>query len=496
MAVAAAVIYSPGGGLPRRAELWAILLLAVILFLFATDRSRAQEEFVRFQTPGQVVSLRVSPSKSTTIRTNVAFADIVVGNPDIADVQPLTTMSLYILGKSAGRTNVAFYNAQKDLIGVVDLAVGVDLGELNAAIRDAAPYSRVRASVANSRIRLSGTVPDGVTLQTVLQVTQDFTSDPVINTIRVLDSQQVLLEVRIIEANRSAGRDLGISWAVRDGANRGAVIGINTTPPTTSPSVSGMGGTGVTAASSAPFGTIVANVISGGVDVDIVIRALEQKNLARRLAEPNLIALSGQTASFLAGGEFPVTTIDDEGRQDVTFKQFGVLLTFTPTVLDDGLINLVLSPEVSDVNTALTVNGVPSLTTRKATTTVELHDGQSFAIAGLLQAVNEKTQDQLPWLGQVPVLGALFRSSSFQKRQTDLVVVVTPHIVRPARPGEPLKTPLDNTRPSNDTEFFLLGLLEVTPQLLSDFANGKGVVGPYGHIVDLPGDTTNVVTKP
>jgi pilus assembly protein CpaC len=488
---AAATTLSIGAGFPRRAGAW-IAFLAAVLYLCAVDRSWAQEEFVRFQTPGQVVSIRISPSKSTTIRTNVAYADIVVGNPDIADVQPLTTMSMYILAKAPGRTNVAFYNAQKDLIGVIDLAVGVNLDELNAAIRDAAPYARVRAAVADDRIRLSGTVADGVTLQTVLQVAQDFTDEPIINTIRVLDSQQVLLEVRIIEANRTAGRDLGVSWAIRDGPGKGAVIGIGTQNPT----VAGAAADPVTAGSSAPFGALVANVLSAGIDVDIVIRALEQKNLARRLAEPNLTALSGQTASFLAGGEFPITTIDENGRQNVEFKEFGVLLAFTPTVLDEGLINLVLSPEVSDINPALSVQGVPTLTTRKARTTVELHDGQSFAIAGLLQSVNEKTQDQLPWLGQVPVLGTLFRSSSFQKRQTDLVVIVTPHIVRPARPGEPLKTPLDNTSTSNDAEFFLLGLLEVTPQLLSDFAHGKGVVGPYGHIIDLPGDNANVVTKP
>jgi pilus assembly protein CpaC len=466
--------------------------LAAFCLLASAGVSHAQQEMVSFRTPGEVVSIRVSPSKTVTIRTNVGFADLVVGNPDIADVQPLTTMSMYVQGKSLGRTNIAVYDTDKDLLGIIDLAVGVDLDELRAAIRDAAPYASVRVSVANNRIRLSGSVADGVTLQTVLQVAQDFSSDPVINTIRVTDSQQVLLEVRFIEANRSAGRDLGVSWAIRDGANRGAVFGVNTTSPT----IAGQAARPVAAGGSAPFGTLVANVLNAGINVDVVVRALEQKNLARRLAEPNLIAMSGQTASFHAGGEFPITTVDENGRENVTFKEFGVRLTFAPTVLDEGLINLVLQPEVSEINAGVEVQGFPTLVTRKATTTVELHDGQSFAIAGLLQTANQKTQEQLPWLGQVPVLGTLFRSSSFQKRQTELVVIVTPHIVRPSRPGEPLHTPLDKTLSSNDAEFFLLGLMEVTPDLIAGFEHGAGVEGPFGHIIDLPGEDAHAVTKP
>lgn len=475
------------GQAPRRLFLLTALFAAIAHFT-AVDRARAQE-FVRFEMPGQVVSIQVPLNKSTTVRTNADYADVVVGNPEIADIQPLTTTTMYILGKSVGRTNLAFYDEESGLIGVVDLAVGVDLSELRAAIRDAAPYANVRVSVANSRIRLSGTVPDGLTLQTVLQVTEDFSSEPPINTIRVTESQQVSLDVRFIEASRSAGRDLGVSWAIRDGAGRGAVFGIGTQNPT----VNGAANNPVVSGSSAPFGAIVAEVLNAGIDVDVVIRALEQKNLARRLAEPNLIALSGQVASFHAGGEFPITTVNSDGAENVTFKEFGVRLNFLPTVLDEGLINLVLEPEVSEIDPSLSVQGVPSLVTRKAKTTVELHDGQSFAIAGLLQSSNQKVQEQLPWLGQVPVLGALFRSSSFQKRQTDLVVIITPHIIRPARPGEPLRTPLSNTKPSNDAEFFMLGLMEITPELMSAFSTGAGVVGPYGHIIDLPHEDTDAV---
>lgn len=160
-------------------------------------------------------------------------------------------------------------------------------------------------------------------------------------------------------------------------------------------------------------------------------------------------------------------------------------LNFLPTVLDDNLISLRISPEVSDIDTSLTVNGQPAFISRKAETTVSLRDGQSFAIAGLLQANNERSVEQVPWLGQVPVLGALFRSTAFQKRETDLVILVTPHLVRPAAPDEPLRSPLDDARSSDDIELFLLGMLEVDRQLLRRFAKGDGVIGPYGHMIDL-----------
>ena len=191
-----------------------------------------------------------------------------------------------------------------------------------------------------------------------------------------------------------------------------------------------------------------------------MINALEAKGLVRRLAEPDLVALSGDTASFLAGGEFPVPVAQPAGggvAVTVEYKRFGVQLTFMPTVLAKGLINLRLTPTVSEIDftNAVVENGfrIPSLVTREARTTIELRDGQSFAIAGLLQAENRRDVSQLPWIGSVPVLGALFRSSSFQQRETDLIVIETPHLVAPAVPGQRLATPFENYLPSNDVDF-------------------------------------------
>ena len=216
-----------------------------------------------------------------------------------------------------------------------------------------------------------------------------------------------------------------------------------------------------------PFGFLIGRLVAGGVKTDVLINALEQKGIARSLAEPNLVALSGDTASFLAGGEYPIPVSGSFGQVTVDYKKYGVGLAFTPTVLGGGLINMRIEPEVSQIDTTHTIsvsNGVsvPALIVRRASTTVELRDGQSFVIGGLLQTDNKNAIEQLPWIGSIPVLGALFSSKSFQKNETDLAIIVTPHLVRPARPGDEIKGPTDDSLPANDVDFFLLGKTEVT----------------------------------
>lgn len=204
----------------------------------------------------------------------------------------------------------------------------------------------------------------------------------------------------------------------------------------------------------------------------------------RTLANPNLTTLSGEQASFNAGGEVPIRTLDKNGEISIVYKQFGVNLLFTPVVLDDGKIHMNLAPEVSDLN-GFTTAGDPIFTNRKLSTVVELRDGQSFAVGGLLSSRTTKLQNQVPWLGQVPVIGTLFRNSSNQKEETELVVIVTPHIVRPVKPGEQLATPFDKTRPANDPEFFVLGQLEVNKDMIRKYETGDGVTGPYGHMLNF-----------
>jgi pilus assembly protein CpaC len=438
--------------------------------------------------------MRVAEGKFINARTSGNVSRLVVGDPDIATAVPLTNTTFYVLGKARGRTNVAVYGANDALLGLIDVEVGADMPDLQQTIRAALPQAKIKVETVNGRVRLSGSVPDGIAQRKALEIAEQYSSSPVINALNVTGGQQVLIEVRVVEASRNAGRQLGISWFGKGQGSNGVGIASGTAASQRGIQVGALFPNG-----QSPFGTLVAQILGGGISADILVQALEEKGLARRLAEPNLTALSGEKASFLAGGEVPIPVAEDDGKVTVQFKEYGVRLNFTPVVLDNGLINLKLEPEVSqiDPSTVFRTNliEIPAFITRRASTTIEVRDGQSFAMAGLLQSVHTKSQDQLPWLGQIPVLGALFRSSSFQEEETDLVIIVTPHLVRPAKPGQPLRTPLDAAKPSNDAEFFLLGNLEVSSDMQQRFIEGTGVVGPYGHIIDLKPVQHNVSKK-
>ncbi|MCI2400418.1 type II and III secretion system protein family protein [Aliiroseovarius subalbicans] len=452
---------------------YAFIALLTSISLLASGPQAAAEEIVREVSLGDGVvdKFTLAPGHVLTIMTDQAVGDIVVGNSAVADVFPLTDTSVYIQGKQSGFTNIALYGPGKKLLGVVNVRVKLDFSELQTVINRTVPSASVSVANVNDRIRLSGEVRDNVDLKRVLEIARQYSPEPVINGIRVRSGQQVQLDVRILEVQRNAGRELGVDMTVTNGAGA--------TPLTT------------TGGASEPFGTIVGNVLSvAGTQVDVVIRALEAKGLARRLANPQLITTSGVEANFVAGGEVPITrsSIDANGNSvaGTDYREYGVRLNFRPEVLDNGIIRLRVRPEVSSIDeTYLAETGSTGFISRKADTTVSLRDGQSFAIAGLLDVSNTRSIEQLPWLGQVPILGALFRSTDFQKRETDLVILVTPRLVRPAAPDEPLRTPLDNTRSSNDVELFLYGMLEVDRKMLRAFREGEGVVGPYGHIINL-----------
>ena len=482
---------------PRIALSFACATLATLMLSLAP--AAAQNRLQAMLRAGSVQEVSLPAGQSATIRVTRQVGDIRVADPEVADVVPLGPTSLYLLGKGAGRTTVSVYDGERDPIGIIEVEVGVDMHDLTATIERHAPEADVSVSTVNGRLRLGGTVNNAQTLETILGLARQYVGEQkLINAVKVLESQQVLLEVRFIEASRRAGREIGVNLGITDPsrAARGALtgdVGFNVDEETGT-YVPGLrfpnGGRGEDSFrfpfTGAPaFATVVANVLSAGVDIDVFIRALENKGLGRSLAEPNLTALSGSTASFLAGGEFPIPVRGNDGEVTVVFREFGVRLAFTPTVMGDGLINLELKPEVSQLDRTINVDGVPGLLTRRTETTVELRDGQSFAISGLLQAITEKDTDQVPWLGSVPIIGALFRSSAFMRSETDLVVIVTPRLVQPAAPGELLRTPLDNSRSSNDVEFFLFGVLEVSEEDLETFANGANVPGPTGHIIDL-----------
>jgi pilus assembly protein CpaC len=377
---------------------------------------------------GAAERAQIPTGQSITVEVERQLGEIVVGDPKIADVAPISKTSLFVLGKGVGRTTVTIYDTASQPIGVIQVEVGVDVSDLSASIRQHLPGARVRVSTVNGRLRLGGTVQNGQALAVVLDLAKQYAGNDFINAIEVTDSQQVILEVRFVEVARSAGREIGVNLAVTDPnkAAEGLVTGdvgfgtaedangnVTYVPGAISfPNAGTAGAIGTAAAGVATFAatgnpafaTLITQIISSSLNVDVFIRALESKGLARRLAEPNLTALSGEVASFHAGGEVPITTEDNDGDPTIEYKKYGVQLDFTPVVLDNGLINLKLRPEVSQVDRSLIVRGNPSFITRNTQTTVELRDGQSFAIAGLLQSVSEKDVQQMPWLGQLPVL--------------------------------------------------------------------------------------------
>ena len=418
-----------------------------------------------------VLRIKLPVSQALTVTVSDAIGKVVAADPAIADAQLITDRSLYLAGKGLGITTVNLYSADGKPVGLLAVEVGADTADISRSIRSAVPQSRVAVSTVNGRVRLSGTVPDDYSMQKVLEIVQQYGTAPIINTMTLTGGQQVNLEVRILEAQRNAARQLGIEWNSKGGSVGVAMNG---------------GGTSNPAKDAASFISFTANVLGGlgGINLSATIDALEQKGLVRTLAEPNLTTLTGVKASFLAGGQIPVRIVDKNGSATVTYKDFGVKLIFTPEVLDDNRIQIHLTPEVSGLNGYSSV-GDPIFTTRNLDATVELRDGQSFSVAGLLQNDTKLNQNQVPWIGNVPVLGALFKSSGYQKDETELVVIVTPRLVRPSAPGQVAASPLDATLPANDVDFFAHGKLEVTPKAIQDFQTGAGITGPYGYIINL-----------
>jgi pilus assembly protein CpaC len=481
-----------------------ILLLAAVLFSVAPALADKSDRPARKPTAAQPaaplsiyhvdanshrIAVKVTINKSETVRVDFPFSEALVGNPEIGDVVPLTNRSIYILGKKIGVTRLSLLDERKQMLGIVDVEVTHDMEALRDRLANYPEFADVKVSSVNGKMLLTGTAPDAVAMQRVVLLAEQIAPGDVTNAMSVAAPQQVMLEVRFIEAQRSSQRGVGINW-VFGGDSVAGVTGAETvTGGAISSTSSGLVNnlelsllSGLVS-NAVPFGTLVGNVLNNGVKADVVVRALEERGLARRLAEPNLVALSGDTASFLAGGEFPFPVSAENDKVSVEFKKFGIGLAFTPTVLNAGQINLKIEPEVSELDPTNFVKvgtyEIPSLVVRRASTTIELRDGQSFAIAGLLQGSHTSGQRQLPWIGDVPVLGALFRSASFQKRETDLVIIVTPRLVKPRVPGQKLATPLDNAQPANDKEFFLRGLQEVS---------APSAAGPLaGHILDYTG---------
>jgi pilus assembly protein CpaC len=492
------------------------------------------------QAPEFVQHVIVPLNKSVTLPTPRPISSVQVDQPNIVSARAITDQRLYVQARNVGTTTVSIYDQSLQLMKVIEIEVGLDTSNLQSKIRAATGNSGIYIGNDNGQIVLSGVARDALSAQRAVELatawgeacgkippggstvatgpgvagapTLPTTSNPyvgasavalglkctVVNLMTVASPQQVMLKVRFLEVDRNAGRQLGINFnASNPGGTNGVSTGlggVSCAPPCSAGTGGGIfqaAGTLVGTGVGAPFGTVLAEIVNNGhLNINSVITALETKGLLQRLAEPNLIALSGETASFIAGGQYPVPQPSAVGvPAGFTYEPYGVQLKFRPTVLSNGVINVSINPTVSelDFTNAVTISGttVPALTERSATTTVELRDGQSFAIAGLLQADNQRNISQLPWIGSVPVLGALFRSSSYQKDQTDLVIIVTPSLAQPAAPGARLATPFDNTIPSNDVDFFLMGQTEQRKKYTDYVTTGGDLQGPYGYMLGV-----------
>jgi pilus assembly protein CpaC len=396
--------------------------------------------------------IALSAGTGRLIQLNGAMSDLFVANDGIADVQVRSSSQIYIFGKAPGETTVYATNKAGRVLYSANVRVGTNIGSIDEMLALAMPEARIQATPMNGLVLLTGTVAAPQDVEEANRLVQAFVGDStqVVSRLKTATPLQVMLKVKIAEVSRSLARDIGVNLLTNDstggfrfGVAQGQGIDVNT-------------------------GAVLRNAIgttlqaSGnllGLDVIGRLALAENSGLVTTLAEPTLTALSGETASFLAGGEFPIPTAQGINGTSVEFKEYGVSLAFTPVVLEGGRISMRVRPEVSELSTAgsIRLNGfeVPSLTTRRAETTVELGSGQSFMIGGLLSNNGNNSIEKAPFLGDIPILGALFRSQGFRRNQTELVIVVTPYLVKPVS-ADQIALPTDGYRQSNDSQRLFL----------------------------------------
>ncbi|WP_294173105.1 type II and III secretion system protein family protein [uncultured Sphingomonas sp.] len=408
-------------------------------------------------------TLNLAQSTGTLVRLPAPMTDLFIANDAVADVQVRSNSQLYIFGKQRGETTVYATDKAGRVVYSANVRVGANVASVQDMLRVAMPEGQIQAVPMNNLVLLTGTVSSPDDAAEALKLTQAYVGEgtQVVSRLRSATPLQVNLKVRFAEVNRSALKQIGVNLLSRD-TTGGFQFGIGQGDP----------GTNNASGQQFKFGTAGTTLAGAGrlfgLDLLATLNLAVNDGLASILAEPNLTALSGETASFLAGGEFPVPVSQAQGAVTVEFKQYGVGLAFTPIVLADGRISMRVRPEVSELSAEGSIKigdfSIPALTTRRAETTVELGSGQSFMIAGLLRNVNTTAINKAPFLGDLPILGTLFRSSNFRRQETELVIIVTPYLVRPT--SGRLALPTDGYRAPSDPELTFEGQIF------------KGVSGP------------------
>jgi pilus assembly protein CpaC len=464
--------------------------LTGLALTFANLPAQLPAETLQVMRGAPSSALNVPMNRAVVVESDVPFTELSIANPSIADISSLSDRTIYVLGKEPGRTTLTLLGGDGRLITNVEVHVTPDIAEFKERLEQILPGENIEVRTANDGIVLSGTVSSIARLDRALELANRYAPERVSNLMSVGGTQQVMLRVRFAEMQRSVSKSLSSSLSLGGstlGGDLGLALGTGTTVGNTARS-GALGG--ATPADNDNVGAFLFGFNAGGVEVGILLEALENRGVVRTLAEPNLTALSGQEASFLAGGEYPVPISQDGSAITVEYRPFGISLSFTPRVIDGDIINLELHASVSslDPTNGFSQNGfsIDAFRTRETSTTVEMRDGESFAIAGLLSDDFVDLSGQVPWAGDIPVLGALFRSAEYSRQQTELVIIVTPHLVTPTR-GEALALPTDRLRPPTERDLFLFGRVaaEDAPQ-----TGGAGEVarqdfsGSYGYVLD------------
>lgn len=448
------------------------------------DSKAVASEVQRFE-------LGVGKSKVVDLTTPIKRASLA--NPEVADTVVLSPKQIYLTGKAIGVTTLTLWKENGELFSAFDVRVTPDLSQLREQLHKILPDEQgILVTATHDHVTLSGAISNLARQSRALEITESYAPKKVVNLLQVGGAQQVMLEVRVAEMDRNLVRQIGINM---NGVGQGGNFGV-----TALNSITSLAGPGELTGPMSQFVTGAVNALvrfhTGDITWTGFIDALKQEDVVKVLAKPTLVAISGQEAQFLSGGEFPFPIPQAFGVVTIQYKKFGVGLSFTPTVLTNNRISMAVSPEVSELDfaNALQIQGftIPTIATRRATTVVELADGQSFAIAGLLKDNVREVVQKFPVLGDIPVLGALFRSSRFVKNQTELVIIVTPHFVKPMDAAQ-LALPTDTFIEPNDWEFYLMGWTDglgyASPAKpardgrLAEATVSRRLDGEFGHIV-------------
>jgi pilus assembly protein CpaC len=452
----------------------------------------------------QAETLVVPVGRSQLVNVSADMSEVIVANPEIADAYVHDKRKLSVMGKKIGITDVRVLG-ESGVLRDVTINVGYDLPAIRKALKEYLPHEQVGVEMLNTNIVLTGQVSNADAAQRAVKIVNEYVSPSVgsggdggekkdstddvkiLNLLEVTSGQQVMLRVRVGEIKRTALKNLGINLqAVKAGGDTLFALG------------TGGGIAGLTANSGVPVGQFaLPNDVRGvssiglrnssGNSISAMLEALERDKLFKVLAEPNLVSLSGEKSEFLAGGEFPIPVPQQNGAITIEYKPFGVSVKFTPFVLAENRIRIAVEPEVSEINTegALEVQGyiIPSLTTRRAQTVVELSPGESFMIAGLIQDKLTSSIESLPGAKEIPILGALFSSVSFNREETELVLAVTPYIVDPVVSAD-IKLPTDDLRPASTMEMFFYGAIGSLHGNIDRLSQTPTTEGPVGYMVD------------